>query len=64
MVEKVEKHEWLQDLAQVGRGPATRMLGNFKVYSAERLLPSREEIARRRGAAQKPQLSVPRPSTN
>ncbi len=44
--------------------PATRMLGNFKVYPAERLLPSHEEIARRRGAAQKPQSNVPHTSAS
>jgi hypothetical protein len=40
------------------------MLGNFKVYPAERLLPLHEEIACRRGAAQKPQSNVPHTSAN
>jgi len=31
--------------------PATRLLGNFQVYPAEQLMPSREEIQRRRAAA-------------
>jgi branched-chain amino acid transport system substrate-binding protein len=44
--------------------PATRMLGNFKIYPAERLLPSPEEIARRRGAAQRPQSFVPHVPAN
>ncbi|KAB2916660.1 MAG: ABC transporter substrate-binding protein [Hyphomicrobiaceae bacterium] len=30
--------------------PATTLLGNFQVYPAERLLPSRAEVARRRAA--------------
>lgn len=44
--------------------PATRMLGGFKVYPADLLLPSHEEIARRRSAAQKSQPNVPHSSAN
>jgi branched-chain amino acid transport system substrate-binding protein len=44
--------------------PATRMLGDFKVYSAERLLPAQTEIARRRGVASKSQLNFPSTGAN
>jgi branched-chain amino acid transport system substrate-binding protein len=38
--------------------PAATLLGNFQIYPAELLLPSREEIARRRAAASPPALTM------
>jgi branched-chain amino acid transport system substrate-binding protein len=38
--------------------PAATLLGNFRVYPAELLLPSREEVARRRAAASPSALTM------